>query len=102
MSPTATAFIARAVVTFLEREGPGGVYHCVNAGATSWAGFARAIVLKAGVAATVTGCATAEWPTPARRPAYSALDNARLAGVVGPIPHWRDALATYLTAKGHV
>jgi dTDP-4-dehydrorhamnose reductase len=102
MSPTATAFIARAILAFLEREGPPGVYHCVNGGSASWAEFARAIVEACAIPAVVTGCTTADWPAPARRPAYSALDNARLAGVVGPIPHWRDALATYLTAKGHV
>jgi dTDP-4-dehydrorhamnose reductase len=33
MSPTATAFIARAILAFLAREGAPGVYHCVNGGA---------------------------------------------------------------------
>jgi dTDP-4-dehydrorhamnose reductase len=101
MSPTATAFIARAILTFLARDGAPGVYHCVNGGAVSWADFARAIITRCGIEARVIGCTTAEWPTPARRPAYSALDNAKLAGVVDHIPPWEAALADYLRAKGH-
>lgn len=101
MSPTSTAFVARAILSFLDRGGAPGVYHCVNTGAVTWADFARAIVARAGVAAVVNGCATSEWPMVARRPAYSALDNAKLAGVIGEIPSWEGALDEYLAAKGH-
>ena len=101
MSPTSTAFIARAILAFLDRGGAPGVYHCVNTGAVSWHGFAEAIVRLAGVPATVAGCSTAEWPTTARRPAWSALDNGKLAGIIGPIPDWESALADYLAAKGY-
>jgi dTDP-4-dehydrorhamnose reductase len=102
MSPTATAFVADAILAFLAREAPPGIYHCVNTGAVSWAGFARAIVAKAGVPAEVTPCTSADWPTPARRPAWSALDNAKLAAVIGPIPPWEAALDGYLASKGHI
>ena len=101
MSPTATAFIARALLAFLKRDGAPGIYHCVNTGAVSWHGFAAAIVAMAKVPAEVRGCTTAEWQTAARRPAWSALDNTRLAAVIGPIPPWERALADYLAAKGH-
>ena len=73
----------------------------MNTGAVSWHGFAEAIVRLAGVKATVAGCSTADWPTIARRPAWSALDNGKLAGVIGPIPGWESALADYLAAKGY-
>ena len=102
MSPTSTAFVARAILGFLERGGRPGVYHCVNSGAATWADFARAIVAEAHVAAEVQGCPTSDWPMVARRPGYSALDNTKLAAVIGPIPGWRDALAGYLAARGHV
>jgi dTDP-4-dehydrorhamnose reductase len=102
MSPTATAFVADAILAFLAREAPPGVYHCVNTGAVSWAEFARAIVAKAGVPAEVTPCTSADWPTPARRPAWSALDNAKLAAVIGPIPPWEAALDGYLASKGRI
>ena len=102
MSPTSTDFIAGAILEFLARDGAPGIYHCVNAGETSWFGFAEAIIARAGVAATVTPCPSSEWPTPARRPRYSALDAGKLAGEIGPIPDWREALELYLKAKGHV
>ena len=101
MSPTATAWAAGAILDFLAAGGAPGVYHAVNGGAVSWFDFARAIVAKAGVAAEVTPCAAADWPSKARRPAWSALDNAKLAGVIGPIPGWEAALDGYLAAKGH-
>ena len=101
MSPTSTAWVAQAILDFLARDGAPGVYHAVNGGAVSWFEFARAIVARAGVAATVTPCAAADWPGKARRPAFSALDNDRLAGVIGPIPDWEAALDGYLAAKGH-
>ena len=102
MSPTSTAWAARAILAFLERGGAPGIYHAVNTGAVSWYDFARAIVERAGVAATVAPCKAADWPSKARRPAWSALDNAKLAGVIGPIPDWETALDAYLVAKGHV
>lgn len=101
MSPTATAFVAGAIVAFLERAGPPGLYHCVNTGAVSWHAFAEAIVRGAKVPAEVAGCSSAEWSAIARRPAWSALDNTRLAAIVGPIPSWESALVDYLAAKGH-
>lgn len=102
MSPTSTAWAAQAILAFLARGGAPGVYHAVNTGAVSWFEFAQAIVAKAGVAAEVSPVSASEWPSKARRPAWSALDNARLAGVIGPIPGWREALDAYLAAKGHV
>jgi dTDP-4-dehydrorhamnose reductase len=59
-------------------------------------------VARAGVAAEVSPCLASDWPSKARRPAYSALDNAKLAGVIGPIPGWEAALDAYLAAKGHL
>lgn len=102
MSPTSTAWAAQAILAFLAKGGPAGVYHAVNGGAVSWFEFARAIVAKAGVAAEVSPVSASDWPGKARRPAYSALDNGKLAGVIGPIPGWEAALDAYLVAKGHV
>ena len=101
MSPTSTAWAAGAILAFLEKQGPAGVYHAVNGGAISWFDFARAIVAKAGVAAEVSPCRAADWPAKARRPAFSALDNRKLAAIIGPIPGWEAALDAYLAAKGH-
>jgi dTDP-4-dehydrorhamnose reductase len=45
--------------------------------------------------------ASSEFPTPAKRPPYSVLDNAKISAAVGPMRSWQDALDDYLVAKGH-
>jgi dTDP-4-dehydrorhamnose reductase len=102
MSPTSTADVAERVLDLLEAGAPAGLYHAVNAGEASWYEFARAIVEKSGVAATVEPCPSAEYPTKAERPPYSALDAGKLTAATTPLPHWTDALERYLRAKGHI
>jgi dTDP-4-dehydrorhamnose reductase len=70
-----------------------GLYHLSCTGETSWYGFARAIVGDAR-RPRVAPIATADYPTPARRPAYGVLATARFAQTFGfALPHWRAALA---------
>ena len=102
MSPTATEDVARVMVRMLRDGCPPGLYHVVNAGSATWFEFAREIVRRAGVEAEVAPCATAEYPVRAARPAYSVLDNAKVAAAFGALPPWQDALDRYLRAKGHV
>lgn len=103
MSPTASWDAGEAILDLIGAKAPAGVYHVVNAGVASWCDFAQAIIAKAGVAAEVVPIPTSQFPTPARRPPYSALSNARLEAAIGrPMPHWTDALDRYLAAKGHV
>lgn len=99
MSPTATADVAAAIARILTRGCPAGTYHAVNGGAASWFEFAQAILRGAGVAGTVTPCSSEDYPTRALRPRYTALDNAKLAAAVGPMPTWQDALGRYLQAR---
>lgn len=103
-SPTAAADLAGAVVAvgrrLLEREAPAesfGTFHCAGGGQTSWCGFARAIFEIAAARGQrvprLEPITTADYPTPARRPANSVLDCARLARVHGLRPRpWRQAL----------
>lgn len=102
MSPTATEDVARVMVRMLRDGCPPGLYHVVNAGSATWFEFAREIVRRAGVEAEVAPCATSEYPVRAARPAYSVLDNAKVAAAFGALPPWQDALDRYLRAKGHV
>jgi dTDP-4-dehydrorhamnose reductase len=97
-SPTAAADIAAAIVAVAARIGAGegrwGVFHFTGAGATTWHGFAEAIVALAGKNVPVTAITTAEYPTPARRPANSVLDCTKIAAAYGINGRpWRDALA---------
>jgi dTDP-4-dehydrorhamnose reductase len=71
------------------------------AGATSWCGFARRILeLSPGeetVRVRVEPIETCDYPTPAARPAYSVLDNAKLRTAFGiRLPDWQQALALAL------
>jgi dTDP-4-dehydrorhamnose reductase len=94
-SPTFTADLAAAIVTLATDRLP-GTYHVTNQGATTWWGFARAVLAAAGHdAERVQPLSSGELdpPRPAPRPANSVLDNAalRLAGLP-LLPDWQDGL----------
>ena len=77
-----------------------GLYHLSSTGQASWHDFARAIVGDA-PRPTVRPIATADYPTPARRPAYGVLATARFETTFGfALPDWRDALARCLASEG--
>jgi dTDP-4-dehydrorhamnose reductase len=98
-SPTWTGDLAPALLHLAELGFP-GLYHLSNAGEVSWHGLAKAIVDEAGLAVPVQPITTAEYPTPARRPAYSVLDNRawRLLGEK-PLRPWREGLRAYLAGR---
>lgn len=74
-----------------------GVYHCTNNGICSWYDFAKEFVKLAGIDCKVTPCTTEEFPRPAKRPAYSALDNMALRNTVGDeMRSWQDAIGSYM------
>lgn len=72
-----------------------GIYHCTGSGECSWYDFACEIVRLANIECTVNPCTTEEYPTPAKRPAYSSLDNAALRCIgLDKMRDWKDALRT--------
>lgn len=98
--PTAAADIARALWTiagaFAGGRGASGIFHYAGAPTVSWAGFAEAIFAASSLPAKpeVRRIATTEHPTPARRPANSALDCTRIRAAYGiEQPDWRASLA---------
>lgn len=100
--PTSAADLASALAAIalrlaLDPAAPTGTFHCVNAGETTWCGFARAIVAgsaaRGGRSVPVTGIPTHAYPTPARRPANSRLSTESLTAAYGIVPRpWAAAL----------
>jgi len=113
-APTWSRFIAESTALLIARSldangkfAPGersGVYHFTSSGQASWFEFASAI-REAGLAtglltetcARIEGIPSSEYPTPAKRPAYSVLSNDKLAETFGlRMPDWKEALALCL------
>jgi dTDP-4-dehydrorhamnose reductase len=94
--PTPAAAIAEALVTAASamiQGAQGGTHHFSGAPDTSWAGFARAIILEAGLPCRINDIPTADYPTPARRPLNSRLDCRALQSAFDiPRPDWRQGL----------
>jgi dTDP-4-dehydrorhamnose reductase len=100
-TPTPAALIADVTGDVLARPyGHSGIWHLTASGETTWHGFAEAIVGAAqdrgllARAPRVVPIATADYPTPAKRPVYSRLDTTRLVSDFQPhLPEWREALS---------
>ena len=91
-APTTCRALARQLKVAAE-HGWQGLVHTTCQGETTWHGFAKAIFEAKGIPADLSPCATADYPTPAHRPAYSVLDaNQRRS--LGPdlMPDWQEAL----------
>lgn len=74
------------------RAGARGRHHATDAGQCSWHEFATAIAARANPMCRVDPCTSAEFPRPAKRPAYSVLDISQTERLAGPLPHWRTTL----------
>lgn len=94
-SPTLTDDLASALVQ-LCRKHASGIVHVTNSGDCTWYEFAREIVKASGLKTTVKPVSTAEFPRPARRPAYSVLAPATRIAYGIEMPAWQDALRRYL------
>jgi dTDP-4-dehydrorhamnose reductase len=91
-SPTYAPFLARALRDLAE-HGARGVVHYRNADAVSWHGFAVEIARRLAPGREVVPISTAEFPRPARRPAYSVLDVERFEAIAGRrVEPWRQGL----------
>jgi dTDP-4-dehydrorhamnose reductase len=96
-SPTYTRHLALKLAELLATPGY-GVFHVTGAGECSWFEFAGAIVQSGGYPqARVVPITTQEAGRLARRPAFSVLENRRLAeSKLGALPHWTEGLAQYV------
>lgn len=102
-NPTSALDLADAILAIAaqlqagDRTGFGQIYHVAGTGIANWFDVAVAVqdeLARLGrKSATVTPISTADWPTPARRPAYSALDCSKFARDFGvAMPDWRASL----------
>ena len=101
--PTWTADVAGQVYALIDNAAPAGTYHATSSGQTTWFGFAEEVfTLYQGqnqdedperLRLTPRPITTADYPTPAKRPAYSVLGHdAWHAAGISPISDWKDAL----------
>jgi len=98
----ATALVVGQIASPASRfaqAAPWGIYHMTNAGETTWHGFAGAIQAFDGTGAHLMPIPSSEYPTPAKRPLNSRLDNDKLEQTFGVrLQDWRTALALCLEA----
>jgi dTDP-4-dehydrorhamnose reductase len=106
-TPTNAADLADAIVRIIEFHKPGyGTYHFTDSGETTWYEFAAAIysfARRAGLLdhdCTIHPLTTSQYPTKAKRPAFSVLSREKIERVFGiAAPFWRDSLEEFLAPR---
>jgi len=100
-APTWSHEIAATTLALLKSRNPqSGVYHLTAGGATTWCGFAREIFRIAGIQTPVEPITTAEYPTPATRPANSVLSNEKMKNTFKvSLPSWGESLERCLAER---
>ena len=79
--PTYTVDLATAICLAIEKGLEGGIYHSAGCDAMSWHAFAeKTLSVWKGEEVTLEAIPSTEYPTPAKRPAYSVLDTSKLRG----------------------
>jgi dTDP-4-dehydrorhamnose reductase len=93
-TPTYARNLADAILEIIHRgDWKPGLYHFGNEGVASWYDFAIAIRDIAKLKTTIFPIETSQYPTPAKRPAYSVLNKTKIKHEFGiSIPYWRDSL----------
>ena len=95
--PTYTRDLSLFIKNVAEERAPYGIYHGVNEEATTWFEFTKEIFRQAGVPTPIEPCTTADFPRPAKRPAWSILLNTKR-----PLMRsWPEALRDYLVELGY-
>ena len=89
--PTWTVELANGILKLLSK--PYGTYHVCGSGSTTWYGFAKEIYAQAGLEVNLKPCTTDKFPRPAKRPAYSVMDNDKICR------NWQAALKDYIELR---
>ena len=95
-SPTSAKELARVIASLINTS-QYGTYHATCEGECSWSDFAREIFRLTEKSTKVNDISTAEYNAPAKRPAYSVLDNYMLDNTTDiRFKNWQDALVEYI------
>lgn len=90
--PTWTVELANGIIKLLETE-EYGIHHICGSGSTSWYNFAKEIFSQMNLKVNLKPCKTKDYPTPAKRPNFSVLDNSKIC------KNWKSALKSYLELR---
>ncbi|WP_317163256.1 dTDP-4-dehydrorhamnose reductase [Sphingobacteruim zhuxiongii] len=103
-SPTYARDLAVAIKgIILSEKWIGGIYHYANEGCLSWFDFAKAIKKLANLSCSILPISSAEFPTVAKRPKFSWLDNSKIKSTFGiQIPKWETSLKKMLIEMGEI
>jgi len=96
-SPTYSVDLAEAITELIGGAAIDGVYHVVNGGAVSRAGWARELLRQAGLEVATEDVSASTWPRASTPPAWAVLEPTPLPGGE-PLRPWQEALADYLPA----
>lgn len=99
-SPTYALDLARAILKIIEMNSTTyGLYHYSNSGVISWYDFAKEIFRKTRSTIKLNKITTKDYPTPAKRPQFSALDSSKIETELAlKIPFWEDSLDCAITS----
>ena len=101
LTPTHTYALAHQIRRLAESSEANGVYHATCQGQCSWNEFAAAIFEETKTNIRLLPATNVDFPSPVRRPSFSALDNCRLRELgLDEMPDWRVSLRTYLDELG--
>ena len=89
--PTSALWLATATLELLNVAEP-GIYHVADGGQCSWFELTQLIAEALGAQCRIEPCTSADFPRPARRPAYGVLDLSKTEQAIGPAPSYRDAV----------
>lgn len=94
--PTWTVALANAILYLIKENKPYGIYHACGSSFTSWHGFASRIMEIMKINIKVLPISTEEYPTPAKRPKYSVMNNNQIC------PGWEESLECYIKARKNI
>lgn len=108
-TPTFAGDLASLILKIMDKKIEYGIYHCTDLGETTWWEFASEIqkqgilagwINEKGKNCTVNPCSTEEYPTPAKRPAYSVLSKEKIQNALGlTLPQWQESLKVFLNSE---